>query len=115
MLPDETGSSPAFQLAREIDLASRAFASETVLEFTLDETAVVGIFYALQNVDTTYFELTLVPAEGQSLVLLCSQSLWTDQEGGGMWEQELRAGTYRLPLNADRGHGALAVYWGLAE
>lgn len=111
-VPDEAGPPRDFRLAREVDLASQTYSAEHLLAFTLEETDVIGIFYALRNVDTPYLELSLVPVDGQSQIVLRSQSLRTDRQGGGLWEQELPAGSYRLLMNADQGRGTLSVYWG---
>jgi hypothetical protein len=95
-----------------VDLAAQTFAGEPVLAFTLADADVVGIYYALENVETTTFELSLVAADGQSRVIQRSQGLRTDRQGGGLWEQELPAGSYQLLLSADQGQGTVAVYWG---
>lgn len=106
---------PAYELAGEADLASRAFAEEAVMAFSLEEATAVGIFYALENVDTGYFELSLSGADGESRLLLRSQGLRTDQEGSGLWEEELPAGRYRLLLTADQGQGMVTLYRGTLE
>lgn len=108
---DDIGPPPNLQPAGEVDLASQAFTAESVLEFALDETAMVSIFYGLRDIDTSFLELSLSPADGESEVLLRSEGLRTDREGGGLWEQELLPGSYRLLLTAAQGQGTLAIYW----
>jgi len=79
-----------------------------VLAFTLAEPAVVGIYYALQNVDTGDFDLSLEPADGQRIVPMGANRLRTDRNGGGLWEEALPAGTYRLLLSAAQSQGTLS-------
>ncbi|MAU00565.1 MAG: hypothetical protein CL608_25760 [Anaerolineaceae bacterium] len=103
---------PHFQRVAEVDLSAQSHDAETVGEFTVAETAVTNIFYTLPNADTPYFDLSLVGPEGEKQVILHSESYRTDASGGGTWEQNLPAGTYRLVLTADSGAGVLSVYWG---
>ena len=103
---------PAYQLTREVALASQAYAGETVMTFTLEETTNVGIFYALENVDTGYFELSLSGGDGESRLLMRSEGLRTDRDGSGQWEEVLPAGRYRLLLTADQGQGTVSLYRG---
>jgi len=51
---------PGFQLVAEIDLSSRSYEAETLGQFSLDETAVTGIFFTIQDINTTYFDLNLI-------------------------------------------------------
>ena len=37
----------------------QSFNEEALAEFTLEETAVVKIFYTIPNIDTSYFDLSL--------------------------------------------------------
>jgi hypothetical protein len=99
-----------YQAVAEVNLADRAFAAETIGEITVAETAVVGIAYTLPNVNTTYFDLSLVGPDGDSHLILHSEDYQTDANGGGTWEQSLPPGTYRLVLTADQSLGILSVY-----
>jgi len=82
------------------------------MQFSLEETAVVGIFFTIRDIDTTYFDLSLSGLDGDSLVILHSEDYRTDRDGGGLWEQSLPPGAYRLVLTAAQSPGALSVYWG---
>ena len=101
-----------FQQAAEIDLSARPYDAETLMQFSLEETAVVGIFFTIRDIDTTYFDLSLSGLDGDSLVILHSEDYRTDRDGGGLWEQSLPPGAYRLVLTAAQSPGALSVYWG---
>jgi hypothetical protein len=99
-----------YQAVAEIFLPDRSFEAETIGEFTVEETAVVSIFYTLPNVDTTYFDLSLVGSDGDSHLILHSEDYQTDENGGGTWEQSLPPGIYRLVLTAHQSPGVLSVY-----
>ena len=105
---------PGFQPATEVALSSGPHNGETLLSFTLDEPTVVGIYFAIEQVDTRSLDLRLVRADGQSAVLLHAEDYRTDRDGGGLWEQRLEAGTYQLLLSAAQSPGRLAVYHSLA-
>ena len=105
---------PNFQLVTEVDLSSGSHNGETLLSFTLDEPSVVGIYFAIEQIDTRSLDLRLVGADGQSAVLLHAEDYRTDRDGGGLWEQRLEAGTYQLLLSAAQSPGRLAVYHSLA-
>ncbi|MBE2221357.1 MAG: hypothetical protein IAF02_07445 [Anaerolineae bacterium] len=106
---------PDFQLAAKVDLATRSYDGETIAQFTLEETAVVSIYYTIPNIDITYFNLSLIGPENDSFVILHSKNYHTDKTGGGMWEKSLEPGTYQLALTTDTGSGVLSVYWGYSS
>jgi len=103
---------PDFQTLAEVDLSAHPFDGEIVGQFTLEETAVVSLFYTLPNIDIPYFDLSLIGPDDSSLTILHSENYRTDENGGGTWEQSLSPGTYRLALTSEPGPGTLSVYWG---
>ncbi len=98
--------------SREIDLAAEPHEAETVGQFMLEETAGAEIFYTVQDIDTPYFDLSLLTPEGQRLVILHSEAWRTGQNGHGLWERRLPPGLYRLQLTAARSPGILSIFWG---
>lgn len=99
-----------FQPLAQVDLAARAYHGDTVVQFTLEKTAVVNIFYTIPNIDTAYFDLRLIGTEGQSYVILHSEDFKTDEAGGGLWEQGLAPGDYHLELSAPQSPAVLSIY-----
>ena len=102
---------PNYAPMAEVDLSARAYDRETLGRVALEEATEVGIFYALPNVATPYFELSLSGPDGAGLVILRSEEFRTDQNGGGSWEAQLSPGTYALLLSSEQGAGTLSVYW----
>lgn len=105
----------AYQLLTEISLADRAHVGETLGQFTLEQTAVTGIHYAIQNIDTTYFKLSLVAENGTSYLILESKDYRTDENGGGFWQESLPPGTYHVVLSAPQSPGTVSVSWGIVD
>ncbi len=89
----------------------QSFNEEALAEFTLEETAVVKIFYTIPNIDTSYFDLSLKGSDGGNIVILHSEDFRTDKDGGGTWEQRLPPDVYRLMLTTSQTPGTLSVYW----
>ena len=108
-----TGLTPPadFEPMAEIDLSAQAYSEETLAQFALDDTSDVGVFFTIPEIDTSYFDLSLKDADGNSLTILHSEALRTDRDGGGLWEQTLPPGGYRLVLSAAQSPGVLSVYW----
>lgn len=105
----------ASEPAGKADLAARSYDAEPLLTFVLEQPELTAIHYALENVDTTFLDLTLEADDGTSWVVMRSQGLRTDSQGGGTWERELPAGSYRLLLTAARGEGTVAIYRGYLD
>jgi hypothetical protein len=103
----------SFQPLAEVNLGDQSRDGDTVGLFTLEETAVAGIRYTLKNVDTAYFMLSLVAADGTSYLILESEDYRTDENGGGFWQKDLAPGTYRLVLSAPQSPGAMSASWGI--
>ena len=103
---------PHFESLVQFDLSTGPVTEQVVGEFTLDETAEVGIFFTLQALNSAYFDLRLVTAEGEAITILHGEEMRTDQNGGGLWEESLPPGSYRLLLTAAQSPGRLGLYWG---
>lgn len=112
---DNINAVPPAEPVGEADLATQAYDAEALLTFTLAQPELTAIHYALENVDTAYLDLTLEADDGSSWVVLRSQGLRTDNQGGGTWERELPAGSYRLLLSAAQGNGTVAIYRGYLD
>lgn len=100
-----------YQLLAELNLADQDYEAETIGEFRLEETAVTSILYTIPNIDTAYFDLSLIGLDGETHLILHSEDYQTDAKGGGAWEQSLPPGVYRLVLTAHQSPGVLSVYW----
>ena len=98
-----------FQSIAQIDLSQQAYMSEALAQFTLDEPDYVGVFVVVHNIDTTYFDLSLTGPDGFSSIVLHGEGYNAFQDGG-LWEQNLPAGTYQLMLNSQQSPGTISVY-----
>lgn len=109
---DTAAPPPGYQTLAQVDLSTQAHDEQTVGRFTLQEEADIGILFALQNVDSPYFDLRLHTEDDVSFMILHSEALRTDSRGGGLWERSLEPGMYRLVLTAEQSPGTLALAWG---
>lgn len=112
---DNINAVPPAEPAGEADLAARSYDAEPLLTFVLEQPELTAIHYALENVDTTFLDLILEADDGTSWVVMRSQGLRTDSQGGGTWERELPAGSYQLLLTAANGTGNVAIYRGYLD
>jgi hypothetical protein len=104
---------PHFQPLAEIDFAEQAtYEAQTVGQFTLQETADTGIFFSLHDIDAQLFDLSLIAPDGDRLIILHSEAYRTDEQGGGLWEEKLAPGKYRLLLTAQASQGTMSLSWG---
>jgi hypothetical protein len=95
-----------------IDLATQVFNGETVGQIVVEETAVVGIFFTIQNVDTSCFDLSLADSESSRFVILHGEDFRTNEEGSGSWGKSLRSGMYQSVLTTEPNPGRLSIDWG---
>ncbi len=93
----------------EIDLSTRPYPSETIARFTLQETSSRGVFIVIDNIDTTYFDLSVAGPNGFHSTILHGEGYNASQDGG-LWEKQLPPGTYRLVLTSDQSAGTASVY-----
>jgi hypothetical protein len=99
-----------FSPVAHIDFSKQAYSTVTLAEFTLDEARYVGIFTVIENINTTYFDLSLVGSDGFSSIIMHGEG-YTAAQDGGLWEQTLPAGTYQLVLTSHQSPGTASVYW----
>jgi hypothetical protein len=98
-----------FAVAAEIDLSRQAYSAEPLAEFTLDKPAYVGVFIAVRNVNTTYFDLSVVGPDGYRSVVMHGEGYRSDRDGG-LWEELLGPGTYQLVLTSNPSPGTAAIF-----
>jgi hypothetical protein len=98
-----------FQQIAQLDLSSRSYSEETLAQFSFDQATWVGVFIAVRDIDTTYFDLSVIGPDGASSVILHGEGYRSDQDGG-LWEQNLPPGAYRLVLNSAKSPGSASVY-----
>jgi hypothetical protein len=103
--------SPPYGFARvaEIDLSDRPYACETIARFTLDQNSSAGVFIVVNNIDTTYFDLSVAGPDGARSTVLHGEGYNASQDGG-LWEKTLPSGTYRLVLTSDQSAGTASIY-----
>jgi hypothetical protein len=98
-----------FVSVAQIDLSTRAYPSETLTQFTLDKPTYVGVFIAIRNINTTYFDISVTGANGYSSIVVHGEGYNAAQDGG-LWEENLPAGTYQLVLTSHQSPGIASVY-----
>ena len=98
-----------FAVVAEIDLSRQAYSTEPLAEFTLEEPAYVGVFIAVRNVNTTYFDLSVVGPDGYRSVVMHGEGYRSDRDNG-LWEELLRPGTYQLVLTSNPSPGTAAIF-----
>jgi hypothetical protein len=98
-----------FEVVAEVNLASQAYSTETIREFSLQEPTHTGVFIIVRDIDTSYFDLRLVGANGYSAVVLHGEGYRADRDGG-LWEANLLPGTYQLVLTSDQSPGTASVF-----
>jgi hypothetical protein len=108
----EQPSRASFSLTPEfgiIDLSTQAYSSETLAQFSLDKPAYVSVFIAIRNINTTYFDISVMGPDGYSSIVLHGEG-YNAYEDDGLWEKNLSPGTYRLILTAHQSPGTASVY-----
>ena len=108
-LPDRFSPPAGFLSIAEIDLTTRAYSFESLARFTLDEPANVGVFIAVHDINTTYFDLCVIGSNGYSSVVLHGEGYRADQDGG-LWEENLPPGIYQVMLTSDQSPGTASVF-----
>jgi hypothetical protein len=94
----------------QIDLSAHAYPAETLTQFTLEKSAYVGVFVAVRNINTTYIDLSVIGPDGYRSTVLHGEGYNAAQDGG-LWEQNLPPGAYRLVLTSHQSPGTVSVYW----
>jgi hypothetical protein len=98
-----------FQSVAQIDLSSQPYSNVTLAELSLDKPAYIGVYVVIRDINTTYFDLRITGPAGYSSVILHGEGYRADQDGG-LWEQDLKPGDYRLVLTSAKAPGAVSVY-----
>lgn len=98
-----------FRSVAQIDLASKAYQSETLAEFSLVQDTYVGVFIAVRNIDTRYFDLSISGPDGFKEIVLHGEGYRANQDGG-LWEKNLRPGKYQLVMTSNQNPGIVTVY-----
>lgn len=105
------GPPPDFQPLAEIDLSTQAWEDETVVQFSLAESAEVSLYFSVRNLDSPYFDLSLHGPEGYQAGIMHSETYRTDGSEAG-WQRTftLDPGDYRVVLTAEQSPGVLSIY-----
>jgi hypothetical protein len=73
----------------QIDLSTRPYSSETITRFTLDKPSYVRFFITIQDIDTTFFDLSITDQNGYRDVVLHGEGYRANKDGG-LWEKVCR-------------------------
>ena len=98
-----------FVPAAQVDLSTRVYSSETIAQFSLNEKSYAGIYVAIRNIDTGYFDLTVTGPDGFQSTVVHGEGYRAGQDGG-LWEERLPPGAYQLLLTSHRSPGTISVY-----
>lgn len=99
-----------FGTVAQIDLSERAYTSETLKQFVLNEPSLVSVFIGIRNINTTYFDLSVTGPDGFHSTVVHGEGYNAAQDGG-LWEKSLPAGTYELVLTAHQSPGTTSIYF----
>ncbi len=99
-----------YERLAQADLAAQAHESHQMAAFSLAQTGEVGLYFTLQNLHTSAFELVVVGAGGARYTVMQADALRTDRRGDGQWEEALPPGEYRLLLTATQSAGLVTIY-----
>jgi hypothetical protein len=98
-----------FERVAQIDLSTRAYPSEMLTEFHLEAQTYVGVFVSIHNIDTTYFDLSVIGPDDFNSTVVHGEGYKAFQDGG-LWEENLLPGTYRVVLTSHQSPGTVEVY-----
>jgi hypothetical protein len=98
-----------FKVVAEIDLSRQPYSAKTLAEFTVEEPAYAGVFIIVRDINTSYFDLRVLGLDGFSSVVLHGEGYKANRDGG-LWEEKLLPGTYRLVLTSNQSPGNAAVF-----
>jgi len=93
----------------QIELSTQAYSDETLATFSLDTPAYVGVFIAVRNINTTYFDLSVIGPDGYRSTVLHGEGYSADQDGG-LWEENLSPGIYQVVLKSHPSPGTASSY-----
>ena len=98
-----------FESVAEIDLSAQTYSAQMLAEFTVDVPVSIGVFVTVRNINTSYFDLSVVGADGYSSAVLHGEG-YSSNRDGGLWEQNLKPGNYQLVLTSNQSPGTASVY-----
>ena len=98
-----------FAPVAQIDLSTRAYYSQVLTEFSLDEPAYVDVFIIIRDINTSYFDVSVMGPGGYNSTVLHGEGYNADQDGG-LWEEHLRTGTYQIVLTSHQSQGTASIY-----
>jgi hypothetical protein len=98
-----------FAVVAEIDLSRQTYSAKTLAEFTVDKPAYIGVFIAVRNINTRYFDLSVIGPDGYSSVVMHGEGYRANRDGG-LWEEILSPGTYQLVLTSNQSPGTAAIF-----
>jgi hypothetical protein len=107
--PDRLSPPAGFVSIAEIDLSTKAYSFESLTRFTLEQPADVGVFIAVEDIDTSYFDLCVIGSNGYSSVVLHGENYTADTDGG-LWEEQLPPGTYQVMLTSHQCPGTASIF-----
>jgi hypothetical protein len=107
---NEAGAPDGYEQIAAADLSTQGYEETAVATVTLAEAGEVAFYFALENLDTPTFDLTLQGHDGSRLIVLHAEPYRTDRTGSGQWEQELAAGEYELLLSSPESAGHVTIY-----
>lgn len=107
--PNQMYPPPEYAVVAEVDLSKQTYVAETLAEFTVKEYAPVGVFIAVRDIDTTYFDLSVVGPEEYSSVVMHGEEYRANRDGG-LWEENLLPGTYHVVLTSNQSPGTAAIF-----
>lgn len=99
-----------YQRVASINLQDQAVNETTVFQFTVEEPELVGLYVQLNNIDTSYFDITLTGPAGYEKVLLHGEG-YSVSKDTTFFEKILANGEYELVLTSDQSPGKLSVYF----
>jgi len=94
----------------QIDLSARAYSNETLTQFTLDKATYVGVSLVIRNINTTYFDISVIGPNNYRSTVLHGEG-YSAVEDGGLWEQNLSPGIYQLVITSHQSPGRVSVYF----
>ena len=98
-----------FEPVAQIDLSTQTYFAETLTEFSLDKPSMAGVFVVINDINTTYIDLSVTGPNGFHSIVLHGEGYNAFQDGG-LWEKNLSAGTYRVVLTSHQSPGKASVY-----
>jgi hypothetical protein len=107
--PDRFSAPQGFTPVAQIDLSTKAYSSEVLTEFSLETPEYVDVFILVWDINTSYFDLSVMGPDGYNSTVLHGEGYRADQDGG-LWEEHLRPGTYQIVLNSHQSRGQASVY-----